>query len=178
MQTNSITYQTKTATKNDVLLHLNLCNDEFIPKLNSRVNIEEYATKISQYAITFEAWNKQQLIGLIASYFNQENHFGFITNVSVLKENMGTGVASELIEMCIKYASINNYEVRPDILLSNIDQNGNKIWSKIFGSSKDDIAQNMLLDANENIIITGHTTSDLYTPAIFIVKVDKNGNYY
>lgn len=110
MQTNSITYQTKTATKNDVLLHLNLCNDEFIPKLDSRVNIEEYATKISQYAITFEAWNNQQLIGLIATYFNQENHFGFITNVSVLKENMGTGVASKLIEMCIQYASINNYE--------------------------------------------------------------------
>jgi len=110
VQTNSITYQTKTATKNDVLLHLNLCNDAFIPKLDSRVNIEEYATKISQYAITFEAWNNQQLIGLIATYFNQENHFGFITNVSVLKENMGTGVASELIEMCIQYASINNYE--------------------------------------------------------------------
>ncbi len=80
--------------------------------------------------------------------------------------------------ICGYSTSINNYEVRPDILLSNIDQNGNKIWSKIFGSSKDDIAQNMLLDANENIIITGHTTSDLYTPAIFIVKVDKNGNYY
>lgn len=110
MQTNSITYQTKTATKNDVLLHLNLCNDEFIPKLDSRINIEEYATKISQYAITFEAWNNQQLIGLIATYFNQVNHFGFITNVSVLKENMGTGIASELIEMCIQYASINNYE--------------------------------------------------------------------
>ncbi|MFM7683111.1 MAG: GNAT family N-acetyltransferase [Bacteroidota bacterium] len=110
MQTNSIIYQTKTATKNDVQLHLKLCSDSFIPKLDSRVIIEDYATKISQLAITFEAWNKQKLIGLIAAYFNKESHIGFITNVSVLKENMGTGIASLLLEMCIQYASNNKYD--------------------------------------------------------------------
>lgn len=110
MSDNNIIYQIKTAKQNDVLLHLKLCNDEFIPKLNARVNLEEYSIKIHQNAITFEAWNQNQLIGLIATYFNQEHLFGFITNVSVAKNHMGTGIASKLLEMCINYATTNQYQ--------------------------------------------------------------------
>lgn len=110
MSDNNIIYQIKTAKQNDVLLHLKLCNDEFIPKLNTRVNLEEYSIKIHQNAITFEAWNQNQLIGLIATYFNQEHLFGFITNVSVAKNHMGTGIASKLLEMCINYATTNKYQ--------------------------------------------------------------------
>jgi ribosomal protein S18 acetylase RimI-like enzyme len=107
---NHIIYQIKTASQNDVLLHLKLCNDEFIPKLDTRVNLEAYSIKIHQNAITFEAWNKQQLIGLIATYFNQDQLFGYITNVSITKDYTGKGIASKLLEMCVIYSTTNEYQ--------------------------------------------------------------------
>ena len=110
MSDNDIIYEIKTANQNDVLSHLKLCNDEFIPKLDKRVNLEDYSIKIHQNAITFEAWNKQHLIGLIAIYFNQEQFFGYITNVSIGKEYMGKSIATKLLEMCINYSKINTYQ--------------------------------------------------------------------
>ncbi len=110
MSNNHIIYQIKTASQNDVLLHLKLCNDEFIPKLDTRVNLEAYSIKIHQNAITFEAWNKQQLIGLIATYFNQDQLFGYITNVSITKDYTGKGIASKLLEMCVIYSTTNEYQ--------------------------------------------------------------------
>ncbi len=110
MSDNNIIYQVKTANQNDVLSHLKLCNDEFIPKLDKRVKLEDYSIKIHQNAITFEAWNKQELIGLIAAYFNQEQFFGYITNVSIGKEYMGKSIATKLLEMCINYSKINTYQ--------------------------------------------------------------------
>ena len=104
-----ITYKTKKANKKEIYLHLIQCNDEFIPKLDTRVNIEEYSNKIEQFAITFEAWNNEQLVGMIATYLNQENELGFITNVSVLKDYMGAGIASKLLEMCINYVANKNF---------------------------------------------------------------------
>lgn len=121
MSDNHIIYLIKTAKQNDILLHLKLCNVEFIPKLNTRVNLEEYSIKIHQNAITFEAWNQNQLIGLIATYFNQEPLFGFITNVSVTKNHMGTGIASKLLEMCINYALNNKYQtIKLEVTKENI----------------------------------------------------------
>lgn len=110
MSNKNIKYQIKAANQNDVLLHLKLCNDEFIPKLDTRVNLKDYSIKIHQNSITFEAWHKQQLIGLIATYFNQEQLSGYITNVSVSKDNMGKGIAFKLLEMCVKYATMNKYQ--------------------------------------------------------------------
>ncbi len=116
-----ITYKTKKANKKEIYLHLIQCNDEFIPKLDTRVNIEEYSNKIEQFAITFEAWNNEQLVGMIATYLNQENELGFITNVSVLKDYMGAGIASKLLEMCINYVANKNFKnIQLEVGNSNI----------------------------------------------------------
>ncbi len=121
MSANNLIYKVKTANLNDVHIHLMLCNYEFIPRLDSRVNIEEYSIKIHESAITFEAWNNQKLIGLIAVYFNKEQFFGYITSVSVCKEFMGKGIATILLEMCINYATTNKCKaIRLEVNKKNI----------------------------------------------------------
>ncbi len=117
----NIKYRIKKTTKNEIYLHLIQCNDEFIPKLDTRVNLEEYSNKIEQFAITFEAWYNEKLVGLIATYLNQENELGFITNVSVVKNYMGVGVASKLLEMCINYMEDRNIKnIKLEVSCSNI----------------------------------------------------------
>lgn len=144
-------FREKTASKKDVYQHLIECGDCFIPPLIERVNIEHYAAKIFESAITFEAWDKNvdlgdddssgqkknthnifssvskvmpdsvyfnnqtdyiqpKLVGLVAAYMNDfERKIGYITTVSVFPDFYGKGVAKQLMEMCIKRASILGY---------------------------------------------------------------------
>ena len=104
-------YKIKTATKEQIYLHLKQCNNDFIPPLDNKVNINEYAEKLFAQSVTFEAWEDESLAGLIAAYFNdKKNETGFITNVSVLNNHGGKGIASQLLRMCIKYAIQNNFK--------------------------------------------------------------------
>ena len=117
-----IKYTSKKANKNEILNHLLLCNSQFIPELSSRVNIEEYSTKIQNNATTFEAWDKDQLIGLIAIYFNDEIKNSFITNVSVLKTHGYLGIASKLIDACIKFAKrCGFFEIKLEVNKDNLN---------------------------------------------------------
>lgn len=101
-----IIYKIKTVNAQEILAHLKECNDDFCPPLIERVNLEEYSRKLLEKSVTFEAWNENFLVGLLAAYFSQNTDRSvFITNVSVLKKFMGMGVASELLGQCIKYAA-------------------------------------------------------------------------
>lgn len=111
MITVDIEYKIKTADAENVLTHLNKCKDDFFPVLDKTVDITEYSKKIVENSVTFEAWVNKELIGLIAAYFNdKENHSGFITNVSVVSEYAGRGLASELLKNCIHYAIEKNFK--------------------------------------------------------------------
>lgn len=111
MDKSLIEYKIKTADHKEVELHLTQCDNDFIPLLSKRVNINDYSKKIADNAITFEAWKGDKLIGLIATYFNNaENQTAYITSVSVLKEQMGLGIASELLKKCIEFAKQKNYK--------------------------------------------------------------------
>ena len=118
----TISYKTKTANANDISLHLMACDNSFIPLLSSRINIIDYAQKIYEKAITFEVWNKNELIGLIAAYFTQsKSGVAFITNVSVSKNYKGKGIASKLLSNCISYAlNINYKEIKLEVNTENI----------------------------------------------------------
>lgn len=103
-------YKLKQADADAIQVHLNKCKDNFIPSLDKTVDIEVYADKIAKNAFTFEAWVKNDLIGLIAVYLNDENnHSAFITNVSVEKEYAGKGIASQLLKNCIAHANEKKY---------------------------------------------------------------------
>jgi ribosomal protein S18 acetylase RimI-like enzyme len=148
----NIQYKTKTATKEDICAHLIECNTNFIPPLDEKVNIQEYSNKIYKRSITFEAWTDQNLIGLVAAYFNDmKNYSGYITNVSVVRKYIGKGIASELLNICIEYAIKNNFK---EINLEVSEESNNAIHLyKNCGflefKSKDDFLLMKLVLANQ-----------------------------
>lgn len=56
----------------------------------------------------FEAW-EEELIGLIAAYYNSEKKEVYITNVSIIKQFNGRGIASKLMENCVSFAKSGGY---------------------------------------------------------------------
>jgi ribosomal protein S18 acetylase RimI-like enzyme len=107
----NIIYKTKTADINQVFNHLQNCKDDFIPALNTTVDIAAYSKKIVENATTFEAWANENLTGLIAVYCNDiDKKDAFITNVSVLNKFLGRGIASRLLANCIKYVTEQNFK--------------------------------------------------------------------
>ncbi len=77
--------------------HLQKVNSLFTPSLDLRVDLKEYADKLNDKAINLEAWHSDILIGLLSYYLNEQLNEVFVTNVSVLKEFQGAGIASELL---------------------------------------------------------------------------------
>jgi len=101
-----IHYKTKIAKAQDIYKHLMECKENFHPPLDTSVNIQEYAKKLFNNSVTFEAWDKLRLVGLVATYFNDtKNHLGFISNVSVSTTYSGKRIASTLMNNCINYAA-------------------------------------------------------------------------
>jgi ribosomal protein S18 acetylase RimI-like enzyme len=102
----SIVYKVKTASEKEIGAHLQCCSDDFNRPLGQRVNIEQYAKKIFDNAVTFEAWDDNRLIGLVAAYFNdpEGNFSGHITSVSVDSNFMRKGIATSLMNNCLEHA--------------------------------------------------------------------------
>lgn len=84
--------------------HFEHCEASFIAALTTRVNLEEYCTKLVEKALNFEAWEENQLIGMVNAYFNAATETAYITNVSVIIGHQGKGIASILLDKCIKFA--------------------------------------------------------------------------
>lgn len=88
----------------DIRAHLEACSDSFCPPLGHRVSIDAYATKLHAHAVLFEAWLGSTLVGLVAAYFNDyDTRTGHITNVSVLPEYTGRGIATKLLASCLTF---------------------------------------------------------------------------
>lgn len=106
-----IEYKTNYSTDIEILEHLKICNTQFVPKLSKRVNLNDYSKKLYKNSIRFEAWNLNNLVGLISVYFTDEiNKIGFISNVSVVGVFMAKGIATRLLNEVKKYALINNFK--------------------------------------------------------------------
>jgi ribosomal protein S18 acetylase RimI-like enzyme len=96
---------TNKATETQVLRHLRACDSGFVPALSGRVSLQEYARKIVENAVRFEAWADGELIGLVAAYFDDATSgSAFITNVSVVPGWSGRGGGSALLSDCIDAA--------------------------------------------------------------------------
>ncbi|MDX8411660.1 MAG: GNAT family N-acetyltransferase [Mariprofundaceae bacterium] len=93
------------ASAAEIAEHLLRCDVDFVAALIARVKIEDYAEKIATKAIRFEAWIGGTLVGMVAVYCNdQEHRIAYITNVSVLREWMGKGIAGRLVAQCTEHA--------------------------------------------------------------------------
>lgn len=119
---NSVNFKTKTADYEDILKHLKECSDSFSPPLKSYVKLEEYSLKISKHAVTFEAWDNNLLVGLIAVYFNNfKTKTGYITNVSVTSEYFGQGIAKKLLGRVMDHGrSLGFFRVKLEVNSDNI----------------------------------------------------------
>lgn len=120
MTQTKITYKKQNASKYDIAKHLLICDEHFTPRLSKRVDIPTYSIKLSTQAHTFEAWSELQLIGLVATYF--DNKTGFITNVSTLPQYSKKGVATNLMRNCISEADSQELEC----LVLEVNQENNK----------------------------------------------------
>ena len=99
------------ATSGDILAHLRECDKSFHPVLSSRVDLVNYSEKIFRQAVTFEAWHGSNLVGLVASYFNDlQTRVGFITSVSTVPEWKGRGSARTLMVMALGYADSHGFQ--------------------------------------------------------------------
>lgn len=97
-------YKISTAPVQAIIGHLHQCADSFSPPLSTYVDIDTYGKKIYEKAITFEAWDGNRLVGLVAAYCNDKiKKIGYITNVSVLNEYQEAGIASRLMKNAIIY---------------------------------------------------------------------------
>ncbi len=121
MSSPSIRYGEQTASCEDIRDHLLACDGQFIPPLSSYVSIPDYSIKLVENASTFEAWHERSLVGLVAAYLNSPaGGFGFISNVSVLRECAGMGMASSLLRTCIRKAQdLKLHELRLEVASNN-----------------------------------------------------------
>lgn len=100
-------FKLNTAVAADIERHLAACDAMFVPPLSSRVQLGDYALKLSLRATRFEAWADNALVGLIALYCNDmETRVAHVSNVSVIAEWVGRGVASSLMSRCLAHAQI------------------------------------------------------------------------
>ncbi len=111
MNVSNIQFKINTAQLPSIKEHLRLSSKNFIPPLNTYVNIDEYSKKIYQNAKTFEMWDDYKLIGLAAAYCNSEAKICFLTNLSLLKDYQSLGLASTLMVNLINYAKDHEYKV-------------------------------------------------------------------
>ena len=138
-------YLKNKASTEQIYHHLKYCDDEFYPPLSSRMNLKDYAKKISTYAIRFEAWSNETLIGLVAIYCNDhDSNIGYITNVSLYPKWRGNGIASYLLTESIQHTKDLSMEsINLQVSLKN--KNAIRLYTK-HGFIKDkNINNNMYL---------------------------------
>lgn len=67
--------------------------------------------------------------------------------------------------------------MQSDIILFKIDQTGNQVWFKKFGSKGDDWGMNLIKDNNNDILITGDYNIKGSDKNIFLTRTDPEGNF-
>jgi len=118
---NELVYRIDRATVGEIEDHLSRVDEDFIPVLSGRVDISAYASKLVANAVRFEAWTSDGLVGLLALYCNDPaSEVAYISNVSVLKEWMGRGVASALMLKCFEHVTYARMRrIRLEVSLDN-----------------------------------------------------------
>lgn len=66
-----------------------------------------------------------------------------------------------------------------NIFVTKLGQNGNKVWSYVYGGEEDDIPYSIVQTADRGFALTGltHSFGPMPTPNIFVLKLDSAGLY-
>lgn len=101
----ALTFDRNRADARAIGAHLRGCDAQFVPPLSTRVDLAVYSTKLATHATLFESWSGATLVGLVAGYANAPDRLdSFITNVSVLPDWHGRGIAGRLVDDFVEHA--------------------------------------------------------------------------
>lgn len=130
---NNLNYNIEIINNYDKLIkNLTYYNNYFSPSLIEMTkNLEEYARKLYENAITFEIINeKKERLGIISFYANDHiSNIAFITIIVVDKNYSNCGIGSFLIEYAEKYCkSIGMKKMRLEVNKNN--KNALKFYEK------------------------------------------------
>lgn len=101
-------YQPGTVEREEFLNYLKEVDDLLIPPLSSRVNLAEYADKVTSKAVMFVAKDGSEWVGVEAVYFNEFPDYSFTTHLSVKKEYQNNSmVGTELMLRQLRYLKKN-----------------------------------------------------------------------
>jgi len=126
----SIEYFVDRASEDQIAEHLARCDEDFVPPLSRRYNINDYARKIAEKAVRFEAWSEGVLIGLAAAYCNdQQYRIAYLTSVSVLGPWKRKGIAARLLEGCFQHAKTSGM-TRIDLEVARADPRAIALYEK------------------------------------------------
>lgn len=93
----------------ELLMHLEILDDCYVTPLSSRVNLSDYAQKIASRAYVFTARSNDQLVGIVAVYFNPSPLYSFCTDVSVQPEYQRTQrIGYSLLKKAILFTKENH----------------------------------------------------------------------
>jgi ribosomal protein S18 acetylase RimI-like enzyme len=99
-----LVFDTNRADVASIEAHLKICDTHFVPHLSKVVDLAAYATKLLSQGLLFEAWLGGRIVGLVAGYANDPQHEdSFISNVSILPDWHGQGVANQLLSTFIDH---------------------------------------------------------------------------
>ncbi len=142
----SVQYTISRATRVEILEHLKACSGQFRPPLADRVDLPSYAEKLFRRAVTWEAWHRSKLVGLVACYLNQETQpaKAFVSNVSVLQAYRSQGIARQLMTRCHRdIMQRGAHEIALEVLAENAP--AIELYSKLGYSRSADNGQNVLM---------------------------------
>ncbi len=107
-----------------VLTFLRETDKEFKHPLSEKVNLEEYARKLSQYSSFSYCVEQDEMIGMISCYTNRPPE-GYISNVCVKSSHQGCGVFSKMLDELLKRSATLGIK---RLKLEVNDDNENAIW--------------------------------------------------
>jgi ribosomal protein S18 acetylase RimI-like enzyme len=114
----------KVATSGEINEFLKKSDNEFHPRLSSRVNIKDYSEKLCENAVLIIAkLNNQDIVGINAFYANDINSMkAYLSNINVLQEYQGIGIASNLIKKMITYLNHKGFkEISLEVYKDNLN---------------------------------------------------------
>ena len=93
----------------EIVSFLKEIDNDVIPSLSSRLNLEEYSSKICRFSECVIARLNNNIIGLSAAYCNDlKTQKGFLTLIAVTKDCRCKGIATRLLNETIHIAKLKN----------------------------------------------------------------------
>ncbi|TCI57401.1 GNAT family N-acetyltransferase [Exiguobacterium sp. SH1S21] len=101
----------------DYEAHLEACDALFPTALSERIDLHEYARKLHDQATSFELWDDDRLIGLLAVYFDTD--VAFISHICVLPEAPKGSGHDLLVRLCDEAARQHKQLIRLHVEKTN-----------------------------------------------------------